>query len=402
MNKKSLLNVLLFAAVFYLILTTFAPKQKAVDPNVPIVPLAVTVSDSFVEGTEVKVTLKNNMLAAVTLPSNCPGTPLKVTKFNGTAFVETKAEILPSLCEGVTDVTLAPQAEQTVSYKMWNHALFGQPGKYKFEVGYKDAAGKDAVATSTEFEIEEAGVFRQFFRTTFYRPLYNGLMGLLSIAPYHDLGFAIIVLTLLVRLALLVPSQHAIVSQRRLQELQPKLDSIKKEFAGNQERIASETMKLWKQHKVNPFGSCLPLLIQFPVLIAIYYVIQDGLNPDNAYMLYEPLKNFDFLNIHTYFLGILDLRKANMYVLPVIIGLLQFAQMKLTLGRRKKPGKHVDDKAPKNEMEMANKTMVYIMPVMIAVFTASLPAGVGLYWGISTLFAIGQQLVANKKVAATT
>jgi YidC/Oxa1 family membrane protein insertase len=210
-------------------------------------------------------------------------------------------------------------------------------------------------------------------------------------------------LTLLIRLILLVPSQRAMASQRRMQDLQPKLAHIKKKYAGNQERIAQETMALWKENKVNPFGSCLPLLIQFPVLIALFYVIQNGINPDNVYLLYAPLKGVDLSNIHTNFLGILELTKANAYVLPVIIGGLQFFQMKLAMARTKKAKDEAtivgESQGPTkgSEMEMANKTMIYIMPVMIAVFTASVPAGVGLYWGVSTLFALGQQVVVNRQ-----
>ncbi|MEK9133168.1 MAG: YidC/Oxa1 family membrane protein insertase, partial [Patescibacteria group bacterium] len=219
----------------------------------------------------------------------------------------------------------------------------------------------------------------------------------ISIAPARDLGFAIIVLTILMRLVLLIPSQRAIVSQRKMQELQPKLEAVKKKYVGNQERIAQETMALWKEHKVNPFGSCLPILVQFPVLIALFYVIQSGINPDNVHYVYDPLKNVDLTNIHTNFLGILELTRVNVFVLPIIIGALQFFQLKLTTWRKKKQD---DDKAeqPKSEMETANKMMTYVMPVMIAVFTASVPAGVGLYWGISTAFAIGQQMVANRKI----
>lgn len=213
----------------------------------------------------------------------------------------------------------------------------------------------------------------------------------------HDLGFAIILLTLLIRLVLLVPSQRAIVSQRKMQELQPKLDAVKKKYEGNQERIAQETMLLWKENKVNPLGSCLPIVIQFPILIALYYVIMNGLNPNNAYLLYAPLKNFDLSVIHANFLGILDLTRANTLVLPLIVGALQFFQLKLATMKKKKPQEQ-DQKAPLkgSEMETVNKSMTYIMPVMIALFTLSVPAGVGLYWGISTLFAVGQQLVANR------
>ncbi|MBI2453584.1 membrane protein insertase YidC, partial [Candidatus Peregrinibacteria bacterium] len=164
----------------------------------------------------------------------------------------------------------------------------------------------------------EAGAARKLFRAAFYQPLYNTLIFFIRIAPRRDLGLAIILLTLLIRVILLVPSQRAMVSQRHMQELQPKLDHLRKKYEGNQERLAKETMQLWKEHKVNPFGSCLPILVQFPVLIALFYVIQNGLNPDNAHLLYAPFKDTDFSAIHTKFLGILELTKMNVIVLPLI------------------------------------------------------------------------------------
>ncbi len=401
MNKKSILNVAMFALIFFLALQLFAGKSKTPPPELVSGPLGIMASsDSFVDGAEVKVTLKNNTQAPITLPSNCPANPLRVLKSTGTAFEEIKAETALPSCEGMTEILVPANEEYSVSYKLWNHALFATPGRYKVETTITQE-GKEITATSPEFTIEEAGVLRKFFRAAFYQPIYNLMIFFIKIVPAHDLGLGIILLTILIRLILLVPSQRAIVSQRRMQELQPKLDAIKKEFQGNQERIAQETMKLWKQHKVNPFGSCLPLIIQFPFLIAIFYAIQNGLNSDNAYLLYSTLQNFNFSDIHTNFLGILELRKIDPYVMPVLIGLLQFAQLKLTMARNKKKNEHKEhkdgEKKPSTEMEAANKMMIYIMPVMIGVFTASLPAGVGLYWGISTLFAIVQQLVANRK-----
>jgi YidC/Oxa1 family membrane protein insertase len=169
--------------------------------------------------------------------------------------------------------------------------------------------------------------------------------------------------------------------------------------------IAKETMALWKEHKVNPLGSCLPLLIQFPFLIAIFYVIQTGLSPNNVYLLYGPLKEFSLLSIDVNFLGILDLTKINAFALPIVVGGLQFFQMKLAMMRNKKrkeekENKKKDKKKGKGaEMEMASQMMIYVMPVMIALFTASLPSGVGLYWSASTIFGIVQQLVVNRQVA---
>lgn len=381
-NKKNLLLYVLFFTVILLGVQYFT--RSTTPPPGEVGAFTVrTLKNTYAVGEEVKLELKNNTAAPIKLSSFCPQNPYQVHKWNGTEFVEVKAQTtLP--CERITVVAeLAPGQKETVSYTYWNNSLFGEPSRYKIQV---------LEAQTHEFVVEPAGFWRTFFRSIFYQPIYNVLIFLISVMPLKDLGLAIIVLTILIRLVLLVPSQRALVSQKRMQELQPKLEEVRKKYEGNQERIAQETMAMWKQHKVNPFGSCLPLIIQFPVLIALFYVIQNGLNPDNMYLLYEPLKHVDLSNIHTNFLGILDLTKVNPFILPLIVGFLQFFQFKLTMAKKKVP------KIGASEMETANKMMMYMMPVMIAVFTASVPAGVGLYWGVSTLFGIGQQLVVNKKV----
>jgi YidC/Oxa1 family membrane protein insertase len=110
------------------------------------------------------------------------------------------------------------------------------------------------------------------------------------------------------------------------------------------------------------------------------------------------LKNFDFTQVQTLFLGILPLSKPNIYVLPIMIAGLQFLQMKLSLAKNKLVAPGNGEKNPTmDSMRMMNNMMIYVLPVMIGFFAASMPAAVGLYWGTSTLFGIGQQLVINRK-----
>ncbi len=170
------------------------------------------------------------------------------------------------------------------------------------------------------------------------------------------------------------------------------MEEIKEKHKGDQEKIAMATLALYKEEKVNPFGSCLPLLIQLPILIAIYSVVQGGISHQHEFLLYPFFQNLDTSIINTNFLGILELTQVNIYVLPFLVGGLQFLQTKLAMGKSKSNNKS------SSEMEVATKTMTYTMPVMIAIFTASAPAGVGLYWLFNTLYAIIQQLFVNKQV----
>jgi YidC/Oxa1 family membrane protein insertase len=219
-----------------------------------------------------------------------------------------------------------------------------------------------------------------------------------------------VVLTLGIRLLLLSPSQKALKSQRAMQKIQPEIDAIKKKYEGQQEKVAQETMALFKRHKVSPISSCLPILIQFPILIGLFYVVRDGLSPYDTHLLYDFLSHASIGSYEMHFLGVLNLMEKNITWLPISVGLMQFAQMKLTFAKQKsKDDKKVidvdgDGKVVKTEgkkapdpMKMMSKTMVYFLPLMIVFMTASLPSGVGLYWGVSTAFGVVQQLFVNRE-----
>lgn len=390
MSKQKILTWVLMFLLFFTLMQLFNGKKPQAQ-TVTGKPSIEASKTEYAQNEEVLANITNNMAIAITIPSACPNNPLRVLAWTTDKFEEKKAQSKIN-CDLAPAITIEPGKTQKISFNYWNHSLFGELGRYKIEATFQAGSSTEAISTS-EFSVVQAGFWRKFFRTVFFQPIYNILVFLIKIAPYRDLGVAIIILTLIIRFILLVPSQRALISQKRMQELQPKLENIKRQYAGNQEKIAQETMKIWKENKVNPLGSCLPLIIQFPVLIALFYVIQNGLNPDNTYLIYGPLKNADLTNIHTNFLGILELTKANLLVLPLLIGALQFLQLKLVSLKKK----NAEQPKQQSEMEMANKTMTYIMPVMIALFTASVPAGVGLYWGVSTAFTIGQQLIINRK-----
>jgi len=191
-------------------------------------------------------------------------------------------------------------------------------------------------------------------------------------------------------------------SQKAMQEIQPKLQKIQKEYKGNQAKIAEETMKIWKQHKVNPMGSCLPILLQAPIMIGVFYAVKSGFSFHHEYLLYDFLPQIDFLTLNTNFLGILELTQRNYIILPLIVGGLQFFQIKLSMVKKKKEKsekKKDDNKQNDNmadSMQAMQSSMLYVMPLMIAFFCASFPAGIGLYWGSSTAYGIVQQIFINK------
>lgn len=226
------------------------------------------------------------------------------------------------------------------------------------------------------------------FQTILYQPLFNLLVGLYNFIP--DIGIVILIITVIVKAVLYPLTTSSIKAQKSLTDLQPKLDALKKQYKDNQQQLAQETMKLYKEHKVNPFGSCLPLLIQIPIFLALYWVLQSGLNNADFNVLYSFVKNPGTLNTVT--LNLFDLKNASP-ILAVLAGAAQFWQTKMMTSKRppKAAGEGGKDE---NMMAMMNKQMLYIFPVMTVLIGLQLPGGLSLYWLFSTvLTALQQELI---------
>lgn len=381
-----MLRFLLFFLVFLIIFQWFTGGQKKQNSQDDIV---INARKSFTVGALVEMQILNNREEALALPLPCHGIPFTVEEYKNGEWIGKTAKEAPTDC---VPGSLAIEAGKTekVTFGLWGRDFFSEPGRYRVSV--KTAIEDKEKTYSKEIEIKPAGVMKKLWHELLYRPIFNTLILLISVIPGHSLGLGIILLTLLIKLILLHPNQKALKSQKAMQRVQPELDAVKLKYKNDQQRLAQETMAIWKKHKVSPMGSCLPLLIQFPILIALFYVIRDGLGTVNPDLFYESLKAFDLTSIDSNFLGIMELTKKSLIALPVIVGGLQFIQMKMSFGKMKPTG----DKESGNPMPMMNNMMLYTMPIMIAFFTASLPAAVGFYWGVSTLFGIGQQAVVNK------
>ncbi len=237
------------------------------------------------------------------------------------------------------------------------------------------------------------------FHIVLYKPIFNLFIVLYNIVPGHDVGLVILIITLLIRLVLYPLTSSSIKAQQSLQGLQPKLDELKKKHAGDQQALAQATMELYKNNKVNPFASCLPILLQIPILIALYTVLRAGLASTNiAETLYSFVHNPGTVNPVS--LGFFNLLKPN-YVLAVLAGLAQYLQAR-GMTRRMPPKTAGEGGKDEGMMAMMNKQMLYFMPVMTAIIGFSLPGGLSLYWFFGTLLMAGQQYLVNKKNTPTT
>lgn len=234
-----------------------------------------------------------------------------------------------------------------------------------------------------------------FFYVCLYQPLFNGLVILYNYIPGHDFGVAIIVLTIIIKTLLYPTAVKAINSQRSLQKLQPQMQEIQKKYKDDREKQAKETLALYKKEKINPFSGIFLALIQLPILIALYKVFWEGLNPKELVTLYSFVVNPGQIN--PLFLHIVDLSKANL-VLAILAGAAQFFQTKMLSPK-------IDSKVSGQDKtadfsSMMQKQMLYFFPVFTVIILMGLPSALGLYWTVSSIFSIVQQyliLKENKK-----
>ncbi len=225
------------------------------------------------------------------------------------------------------------------------------------------------------------------FTTIFYQPILNLLVFLYNSLSFQDLGVAIILLTITIKAAFWPLSKTSIKSQKALQDLQPKLEELKKKFGNDRVGLGQATMDLYKENNVNPFSSCLPLLIQLPFLFAVYRVFSNGLK-NHLDLVYSFISKPEVIN--TVFLGFLDLAKPSIY-LAVLAGLAQFWQAKMIVSKNSavKPS----DGKEESLSEIMNKQMLYFMPAITIFIGLSLPGGLTLYWFVFTLLTVFQQAI---------
>ena len=222
-----------------------------------------------------------------------------------------------------------------------------------------------------------------------FRPLFNGLIFIYNLIPGQDMGIAIIILTIIIRLALYPSQSKALIAQKKMRDLQPKLKKIQEKYKNDRQKLAKAQLELYQQEKVSPLSGCLPTLIQFPIIIALYQVFRVGLDTSKLTELYSFIPHPE--TIDPFFLGYFNLSQPDKFILPIIAGIAQFFQTRMLMPKTK-PLK----KGKPGFQDILTQQMVYIMPVMIVIFAMSLPAALPLYWIITALFGILQQYLINK------
>jgi YidC/Oxa1 family membrane protein insertase len=235
------------------------------------------------------------------------------------------------------------------------------------------------------------------FHAIIYDPLYNGLVYLVGIVPSHDMGIAVVILTILVRIVIFPLSRRAVDAQLAMKKLTPEVDAIKKKYPKNSPEQSQAIFALYKERGVHPFASFGLVLIQFPVLIGLYWVFYRGGFPAvNPALLYSFVHAPSSVNME--FLGIVNMAKRNA-VLALLAAVTQFGYTRLSMGPREKKAESTPVEASLSG-DMARSFDLqarYVLPAMIGVIAFSVAAAAPLYWTASNTFMILQELASGRR-----
>ncbi|MFO0743921.1 MAG: YidC/Oxa1 family membrane protein insertase [Candidatus Paceibacterota bacterium] len=236
------------------------------------------------------------------------------------------------------------------------------------------------------------------FHTLFLEPIYNIVVMFLNIIPGQDIGIAIILTTLLVKIVLLPLNLSSQRSSYLMREAQVEIDEIKKKHSGDNRKIAEETMILYKEKKIKPFTSILTLIIQLPVFFALYFVFKDGIK-------FEPSLIYSFVhfpqNIEHLAFGFLDITKHYWWI-GVLTGISMFIFSKRQADTLKKMSGNKNNENKNDFKSIFAKNMqmqmTYLLPIISGFSAAVLPGVIGVYWTINNILNIFQDIYIKRKL----
>jgi YidC/Oxa1 family membrane protein insertase len=236
------------------------------------------------------------------------------------------------------------------------------------------------------------------FTTLLIQPFYNAFIFLIGVMPAGDVGFAIIVMTLVVRAVFYPAFTASIKTQMGMQAIQGDLDEINKKYKDNPDEKAKRTMELFKEKEVRPFAGFVALFVQIPIFIALYYaLIREGLPHIETQLLYSFVHVPTVVNLN--FLGILNLLGIHDIPLAIIVALLQYAVVRLSLVRTKRATTAPLSAEKAQTQAMQQKMMLYFMPALYVFIVYSFPAAAGLYFATSNLISLGQEFLIRQQLA---
>jgi YidC/Oxa1 family membrane protein insertase len=241
-----------------------------------------------------------------------------------------------------------------------------------------------------------------------FRPLYNGLVGIMDLLPWIDIGIAVAIFTIIIKFILFPLSKASLLTQVRMKEIEPEVNKLKAQYANDRQAQALKIMQLYKEKKIRPFAGILLLFIQLPILFAllsVFYKVIPEVNPD---FLYSFVKMVD-VSDKTQFLGFIDLTQKS-FILAVVTGVAQYLQLHFSLSNQK-PAPMPKDAVPDMATQLAasmGKQMKVLVPIIAFasvywIIPSQFPQAasiVAIYWSVSALFTLAQELVIRKRYAA--
>jgi len=236
-------------------------------------------------------------------------------------------------------------------------------------------------------------MIKEFFKVTLYEPLFNLLVFFAWLVPGHSMGWSIIILTILVRAALWVPTMKSLRMPLLMREHQDELKALQERYKDDRAAQTKAMLAFYREKGLSPFSGCLPLLIQLPILLILYRVFIVGLSDLRPDLLYSFTPHLDSIN--AFFFGI-DLSKQDRIFLPLIAALLQFAQ-----ARHYQQINPMTSSSSNEPMALMGRQMTLIFPVMTYFIGITLPAGLALYWATTTGISWLQQMYAVKTFKPT-
>lgn len=233
-----------------------------------------------------------------------------------------------------------------------------------------------------------------------FRPLYNGLVGIMDLLPWVDVGIAVIIFTVIVKLVLFPLSKSSLLTQIRMKAIEPEVNKLKNEVGSDKQALALKTMQLYKEKGVKPFSGVLLLIIQLPILLALISVFYKIIPTIHADLLYS------FVSVpvlKTMFLGIVDLTKPSL-VLAIATAIIQFLQLKYSIASKQAANTPKGQGAASMASSM-NTQMKYLVPILAFVsiywlIPAQFPqasAIIAIYWMTSAFMTFLQELYIQKK-----
>jgi YidC/Oxa1 family membrane protein insertase len=231
------------------------------------------------------------------------------------------------------------------------------------------------------------GFLFSIYNEILFRPLFNALVWFYNVLPWQDLGLAIAILTIAIRVILTPFLWKGQSAQRKMAELQPEIKKIQEELKHDREKQGRALMEFYAKHRVSPFSGCLMILIQLPILIALFQVFQKGFDPSELRLLYSFVANPG--SLHPVSFGLIDLSKGNIF-LGVIAAVTQYFQIKMSAPKSQAVAKANDFAS------IMQKQSLYIFPALILVWSYTLPSALTLYWTVLNVFAILQEILLKR------